>query len=180
MTKKNFYCVGALFVAAGLAGCATGTGSSTDPAVKPAEASFLVGDYRVTRVAKPVPVSAGECDPQGPAVCEIFVDVGDGCAKDSLLVKPDPLFAVVPKRRVGNPVPILWKIRTAEWQFQANGIRFYRPGTEIVDHGGGGVNWIHVDRATPGGGGVYGYEIKVENRRTGERCTRDPTVVNDW
>ena len=164
---------GALVVVAMLAACA-----SENPRIA-ATAEF--SPYEVTKASEPTRLggfTVARCNALA-ANCAIAVNPLAGCSKDPSKVELTPDLAQVPRERKGHPLPMVWYLPPhSDWAFSGSGIRFYASGTEFVDKGSQGGNWVVIDQTGTGGG--WNYEVNVVNTRTQEVCRRDPTVVNDW
>jgi hypothetical protein len=131
-------------------------------------------------------VDATRCN---ASVCRLSVKVDGDCG---ITVDPDWLFIS------GKNVRLVWEILPAGYYFPPfQGVRFkdeYNPAWrgEFFEQGRG--EGLGTDMAQAPGGpkresvwgdvnsqpGVFRYAITVINARTGQECSADPGVVNDW
>lgn len=123
--------------------------------------------------SQPRPIRAGVCKGQ---TCRLAIHVNANCD-----ISIDQQWAFV----TGRDVRLLWEILPADYSFPLEGgIEFkteYNPMWREEFHKGERVEprlwqWIDANNMPD----VFRYTVRVVHNRTGQVCTLDPGVVNDW
>jgi len=109
--------------------------------------------------------------------CKVELDVtGDDDSNCKIKKTPDAL----PVWTQNKNDTMRWIINTADWEFDNDGIKLVTPNPQFTapGHDGAKHKYKIVNANTDTASTAHYYKISLTNKKTGKKCTKDPSIVN--